>query len=252
MSRLFDALQNAGHEITEKFDSQIDPPDIESVTGQPRLPTKKGDSRYFGLLKSLKSLKMRRDGCVIALMGPHGGEGTSTVTRELADFISRQTGDRTLVLDCRPTKVARVSEIQRPARDNNLATLQAVAAAAAQASRLPLFYATATMLVDAGDRIESSTTGDLATFFDLAAADYDWVIMDCPPALRYDYENQLARLADAVILVVESERSEVSDVIHASNKLKMADANVLGVVLNNRPDYVPSFLRRLLDRFRID
>ena len=252
MNRLFDALQNAGHEITEKFESQVDSPVIESVTEQPRLATKEGDSRYFGLFNSLKSLETRRGGCVIALMGPHGGEGTSTVTRELADFISRQSGDRTLVLDCRPKSATIPSQNKPFARDKNLATRQIAAAASSQTSRLPLSYAAATMLVDAGDRIEPSGSGDLAPFFDLVAADYDWVIMNCPPALRYDYESQLARMADAVILVVESERSEVSDVIHASNKLKMADANVLGVVLNKRPDYVPSFLRRLLDRLRFD
>lgn len=252
MSRLFDALQNAGHDITGKYGSPADPRVVELVTGRPRISTKKGDSRYFGLLNSLKSLETHRGGFVIALMGPHGGEGTSTVTRELADFISRQTDDRSLVLDCRPKRVAPATDIQRLAHDQNQATLPIAADPSAQTSGQHLSYAEATMLADSSGRTESSTSGDLAPFFDLVAADYDWVIMDCAPALRHDYDNRFARLADAVILVVESERSEVSDVIHASNKLKLADANVLGVILNKRPDYVPSFLRRLLDRLRFD
>lgn len=252
MSRLFDALQNAGNNITEKLDTQDDPPEIVSVTDRPRRSTKKGDSRFFALLKTLRLLKPRRDGCLVALMGPRGGEGTSTVAKDLADFISRQTGGQTLLLECRPNAVTRVSEIRRFARDKTLATLHTAVAASAHTSTLCSSYASATMLSDDGDRTEPRDSRDVASFFDLIATEYDWVIMDCPPVLQLNYNNRLAQLADAAILVVESERSEVNDVIQASNQLKLIDTNVLGVVLNKRPNYVPTFLRRLMNRFGID
>jgi Mrp family chromosome partitioning ATPase len=79
------------------------------------------------------------------------------------------------------------------------------------------------------------------------ASDYDYIIFDMPPVSQTTVTPRLAGLMDMVLLVVESERTKVEVVQHASSLLADSQAKV-GVVLNKTKHYVPSALHQeLLD-----
>jgi polysaccharide biosynthesis transport protein len=66
---------------------------------------------------------------------------------------------------------------------------------------------------------------------ELAAA-YDLVVLDCPPVLTLAEVRDLASLADAVVLVARSNKTDVLALKTAVNELQAVNARVLGIALN--------------------
>src|SRR5262249_7509265 len=77
-----------------------------------------------------------------------------------------------------------------------------------------------------------------------ARAEFDFLAVDggsletCPDSLL------VSNRVDGVILVVRAERTGQDAIREASAKLRKAGANLLGVVLNRRREYLPNFLAR--------
>ncbi len=63
--------------------------------------------------------------------------------------------------------------------------------------------------------------------------DYDIVVIDTAPLLRLAGSAILAARADGALLVVDSRRTRMRQVTEAVTRLRLAGAQVLGVVLNN-------------------
>lgn len=72
------------------------------------------------------------------------------------------------------------------------------------------------------------------------------VIVDIPPPAEFDGGICLAGQMDGVVLVIEAERAESRVALRLKRQLDAASANVLGVVLNKRREYVPNWLYGLL------
>lgn len=246
MSRLFDALHNAGNDVARKLDPRDEATrQFPSESTPPVHARGETDERLFGLLEVLHHVEPARRGRLIALMGVQGGEGTTAIARDLAEFIARQTGDQVLLLESEAKRPDKLPDLNAPGRRDTVVTLCTTTQAFAYVNRLPANCACATMLAGSG-------VDDPEPFFDRVTSQYHWVIMDCPPVLHVDYQKHSARLADGTILIAESERTETTDLDYASKTLKMVNANLLGVVLNKRSNYVPSLLRRVLRRFGIE
>lgn len=64
--------------------------------------------------------------------------------------------------------------------------------------------------------------------------EYDVVILDTPPVLAVTDAQVLANLADGVVLVVSSGKTETDAAKKAKELLESAKAKILGVVLNNK------------------
>jgi Mrp family chromosome partitioning ATPase len=75
---------------------------------------------------------------------------------------------------------------------------------------------------------------------------YDYLLFDggsleaCPDSLL------AASRVDGAMLVVQAERTGTEVLREASDSLRKAGANLLGVVLNRRRQYVPGFIARRL------
>jgi len=63
---------------------------------------------------------------------------------------------------------------------------------------------------------------------------YDIIIIDSPPVLAVTDSQILSRLTDGTILVTNVEDNNRDTVLHAKDLLEKADANIIGVVLNNK------------------
>jgi Mrp family chromosome partitioning ATPase len=77
-------------------------------------------------------------------------------------------------------------------------------------------------------------------------SDFDHLIFDGGSLATSPDSLLVASKVDGVILIVQAERTDPETVREASNQLRAAGANLLGVVLNRRRDYLPGFLARRL------
>ena len=76
--------------------------------------------------------------------------------------------------------------------------------------------------------------------------EYALIVFDMPPAGQQSAALRLAGLLDAVIIVVEAERTRFEVARRARQLLERAGASVRGAVLNKRRYYVPKWLYRKL------
>lgn len=74
----------------------------------------------------------------------------------------------------------------------------------------------------------------MTILYDQLLKEFDLVIYDSPPLLVVTDAQVLAKLCDGTIVVVASENTKVDQIGKAKEMLRVASANVLGVVLNNK------------------
>ncbi|MDR0491827.1 MAG: CpsD/CapB family tyrosine-protein kinase [Oscillospiraceae bacterium] len=67
------------------------------------------------------------------------------------------------------------------------------------------------------------------------AESYDYIFVDLPPTLVVSDPIVISKLLSGLIIVVRSGQTKRADVKRSLDKLKIADANVLGFVLNGIP-----------------
>jgi capsular exopolysaccharide synthesis family protein len=71
-------------------------------------------------------------------------------------------------------------------------------------------------------------------FIDEAKELFDIIIFDTPPVLAVTDPSIMAKLCDGVLLVVRSKQTEYEAAKRAKEQLAQVQANILGVVLNDR------------------
>ena len=99
-------------------------------------------------------------------------------------------------------------------------------------------------LVGAGG--ESPKPQDVRAFYEWARQKYALVVVDCPPVLGPSDTAALCRVADGALLVVSADDARVQVVTRARDTLDAAGANIVGVVLNRRQNFIPRQLYRFL------
>lgn len=73
---------------------------------------------------------------------------------------------------------------------------------------------------------------------------YDYVLVDCPSIKESGDAAYFASAVDGVVLVVSAENTRKEQVRNALNTIEMAEANVLGCVLNKRRYPIPNWIYR--------
>jgi len=87
---------------------------------------------------------------------------------------------------------------------------------------------------------------NLAALFDALKKKFDLVLFDMPATSEASSALHLFRLFDGVVLVVENERVRSVVAQKATENLRRAGANLLGVVLNKRNKHIPDWLYQRL------
>jgi len=75
---------------------------------------------------------------------------------------------------------------------------------------------------------------------------FRFVIVDIPAPSELNSSIRIASETDGVVLVIEAEQADARVAQRAKQNLIEANANILGVVLNKRRQYVPKWLYQLL------
>ena len=169
---------------------------------------------------------------VLACTSASPGEGKSTIASGLAVLFA-QNRARVLLIDAdlrRPSVHHLMSVSQSPGLSGLLSAegTPTLATRPGPVRSLDILTAGTPQSLSA-ERLGSDA---MKALVDQARARYDWVILDCPPALGLSDAAVVATLADGIIVVCSGDKTPRQAVRHVTDQLRAVRANVLGVVLN--------------------
>ena len=165
---------------------------------------------------------------MLMLVSGREGEGTSTVSLQLAQSLAREASQRVLVVDANDLRPSPVYE-------------------AARAAATELREGGCLHFLPLAERLRRSdpmTSAAIRDLIDVSATGYDWILVDGPPLLESPDAAPLAAQCDAALLVVRAGATRRPVLVRALDLLRRAQANVLGTVLNRRRLEIPGFLYR--------
>lgn len=235
MSRLFDALQAARPDITKRFEAS------EARGNEPEPPRAPARSGRFNeqFLPLLEKLEQGRDEAraarTIGFAGLRGGEGTTTVVRDFAEFVSSQLQVPVLVLDVRsdeaPEVAAYIDGLLEPAAD-----------------RAARSFTAATLVVPA--RLQP-LSADLEKLLAPLASRFAWILVDCGSLLSPQRHTPALAVLEKVVLVAEAGRTLSRDLTRAARIARAAGGDVAGMILNKRANRIPRWVRAMLARLHL-
>ena len=178
----------------------------------------------------------------IALLSSVEGEGTTTVTCLLGQVLAAHQGLQVLLADGN----ARHPALADLAGVDNARGWRDAIAAGPQTACIPSQWPNVAVCPH-GPAQSASTHTDvtmLQGLLERCKATFDVTLLDCAPLACMGDALQVARLADAAILVVEADRMSRAALAHSCATLESLDLHFLGVLLNRHRYPVPGFLYR--------
>ncbi len=183
---------------------------------------------------------------VIGVTSCRSGEGASTVATNLAVNLARVGKGRILLADMKLLKFDKHSSAIMPFP--NLGNMLALRKASPDgcdgtSQRAEHGYDEMHIMHYANGKAESNQIEDIQDFW---KKEYDFVVMDLPAILDDPSVTTIARLADEVIVVVESERERSEVITTAIESMNSANVTIKGIILNKRRYYIPDWLYKTL------
>ena len=162
------------------------------------------------------------------------GAGKSTIAANMAAAYG-QAGKKTLLLD---------ADLRRPTCHYTFETMNQSGLSAAIVNDIPIEDFVKKTEFEDLDLITSGpippnpsellSSKKMGQVMDSLAKQYEMIIMDSPPILSVTDAQLLSKQADGVIIVTDVENNNRDRLMEAKDLLEKADANIIGIVLNNR------------------
>ena len=180
----------------------------------------------------------------LALVGTALGEGTTTVTCLLGQVLAAHQGLRELLIDGN----APHPDLPRATGVEADTGWRARLAEPPEAVCLPTPWPNVWVCPQGPPPEDRAAVPDAAAdptaFLDRCAAAYDMVLLDCAPLAFMGDALEMARRADASLLVVEADRLSREVLAHSCATLDGLGAPFLGAVLNRHEHAIPRVLYR--------
>ena len=244
MTKIYDALRRAEQEQSP----------VPGLEGGPQ-PPMGIEARSHGLRQKLiavyQTIESHLPGKasrVVMFVGARAGEGTSTLVRELAKLASAELAQHVALIDFTAgigghyehfgvvpaaglhdvvAGRATLENALQPVREDSMLSLGCVATGESSAS-----------VVVANPKF-SETMQALRQRFTL-------ILLDVPPLSDSSDALLAAPETDGVVMIVEAETTRWQVAENVREKVAIQGGNVLGVILNKRQFYIPSFIYRRL------
>jgi len=202
---------------------------------------------YQRVIHAIQSRQGAKHGGAILFVSATHGEGTSTVARELATLLNRDSKGRAVLVD---------ANLRTPSQHTAFGVERGGGLAEVVLRGLSLDEAVRNgngrraPFVTCGRPVSHPTEilGALAlrAAFDGLRSRYEWVLVDGPPATVYSDASLLAPLVDGVVLVIEAETTRRQVALRAKGVIEESGARVIGAVLSRRRYHIPKALYGLL------
>ena len=176
---------------------------------------------------------------VVQVVGAHRGAGATSVAHGIGSVAANVSSQRVLLCDATASKD--LLQISKVVIRRSLPALAAYAGFAVPSGVIacPLDR----------DRSQTEMVGNMVEYADALSkfrSIFDMIIIDTPPTNSSDFALALAKYADAVVIVVEAEKTRAPMLSALISQIEASGGTVAGVVLNKRVQHIPGFFYRRL------
>jgi len=194
------------------------------------------------MLQVMNARAPARPGRTVVFLAPGPAAGTTSLAWAYARAAAELKSARVLVLDASCTPPATPLTPETPIVAD---ALVAGPCLAVKPSNGAMNVYTSRLISEDQQGRDVLVTVSSPAFWREIRTPFDEVVIDCPAASRSPLGLAMAPHADAVVLVVEADRTRAPVAEKLLRELRATDANVVGAVLNRRRHYVPA---RIYDR----
>jgi len=193
------------------------------------------------------SADVGREPKLLGVVASRHGEGATTTASVFASILVRRRGGRVVVVEAnlRSPGFETVFGIKRNGGFAELVLGQQSLAQVAQPTQIPNLYAVGCGSAEIAPSTLFESPG-VSAALDQLREQFDFVIFDLPPVNVYGDTSILGPRLDAAVLVIEADRTRISDVERARRNLERVGVRFVGSVLNRRRNYIPAFLEEML------
>jgi Mrp family chromosome partitioning ATPase len=179
----------------------------------------------------------------ILIVGTARGDGASTSAFNFAASLARDADTQVALVNADLRASAGVSRRPNPPGTPGLVTLSYAGEVPAQPGK------------DANERQLPASSADPAVLFQSRRFDgfmvhlgqqFDYIIIDGPPLEEAPESIALSAKVDGVILVIDAQHTRRKIALRAKTRIEEVGGRLLGVVLNRRRYYVPSWLYKVI------
>jgi capsular exopolysaccharide synthesis family protein len=94
--------------------------------------------------------------------------------------------------------------------------------------------------------VDIFSSNEFHDFIMMMKSKFDYVIFDTAPISKFSESRILACLLDGILLIVESTKDRKQVILKAKKQIDSCNSNLIGVILNRRKYYIPSWLYKYL------
>ena len=244
MSGVYEALQRVRQ---GGYDRAPPPERVAQLPAQPQVIRTPGPIavELTPLLAAIRPLLDNQKGAVLHFVAATPGEGTSTIASEFALLAATTGRRRTLLIDGvrGDLQTARYFEC-----DTSRGLVDGIWIGFNEADLQHSISGTSlTVACLVGERGNApADTVTLSGLYDELRNQFELIVVDCPAMEGGEYSTLLPEEADGIFLVIRAETTRPAVIVHAKTLVEQAGGRFLGTVLNQRTNYIPEFLYRLL------
>jgi capsular exopolysaccharide synthesis family protein len=245
MSKTYEALKRAEALRARKREGtpEAGPPPVPPAYDMPVT----GSDDYYELRRRLIGSAVGDSIRTVLVVSALHGEGASSVACLLAAAMAERGRSQALLVDLNLRTPSLWRLMDAKGRDGFTSVIvenRAIDEVVQETATEGLGLITAgNGYIDAIDVIDNQRTMEVVSDLGRLA---DAVFIDAAPVTLYPDARALAPLVDGVVLVVEADVTPVSVAARAVDLIRDSGANILGVVLNKRHDYVPERVLQLI------
>lgn len=237
MSKIYEALENAGRELKPM---NVPPPKFHVERRWSITPQKRIEERMIGLYQGIEALLPDIDKRVVQFLGSHRGEGTSTVVMQFAGISALKMGKSVLVLDTDqmyPVQQALFGIHPKYCLNDVIANGGPIERAYCRVSDPCL-----SVCVVSGNSFSPAHVLNSNGLWEKFRIHFDLVIIDSPPLEVSSDGLAIVQKVDGVILVIEAENTRWPVIQNLRDSVIQYGGNILGVIFNKRRYHVPAWI----------
>lgn len=260
MGKITDALKKVADERVQRIQKK---PEVEYVVRklentkiEPHIVSFHDSSSPIGeqykiIRTNLQSLRATRNLKVFAITSSIGGEGKTVTSVNLAITMAHDLNDKKILLidaDMRKGKVAKyLGFFQAPGLSEILkGEIEPDATfVSPNINNLTIIPSGRTPRNPA----ELLGSKKMAGLLESLKGRFDYIFIDTPPVMPVTDSCLLGAMADGVVMVIQSGRTQRDIIKHAEHRLIQAHANLLGYIMTGIEYHLPQYLYRYVHKY---